>query len=164
MLADNIRNGLGIAAILAVTACDTVSCPPSAETRSTIVWDRTTTQKGQLRGVAVSLSDGHPIAAAQTRFTPVDSTWRATHAGEFRYTRARTASASLEVRAPGFASAISTLSLPNDSGTLVVAVLARSQSSRVVGCVNTAVDSSSRTSSRIDDDASRRLASSSVLP
>jgi hypothetical protein len=161
---DIIRVALGVVAILAQTACDTISCPPSAETRSTIVWDRTTTQKGQLRGVAVSLGDGHPITTAQTRFTPVDSTWRMTRAGEFRYARARTANANLEVRAPGFASAFSALSLPTDSGTVVVAVLAKSLSSRVVGCVNTAVDSSSRTSSRIHDDASRRLASSSVLP
>src|SRR5262245_10675269 len=90
----HIQGGIRVVlavAMLVTSACDTISCPPPAETRSTIVWDRSAGQPGQIRGRVLALADGQPLPRSETRLTPVDSTWRSTRAGEFRYSRSRTA-------------------------------------------------------------------------
>ena len=134
---DIVRIVIGVAIVADVSACDTVSCPPPPEARSSIVWDRASGQAGQLRGLVVSLIDGRPIARSETRLTPVDSTWRSTRAGEFRYSRSRTAAGgNLEVRAPGFASTVTAVTVPSDSSVVAIAVLSRVQPQRGAKCVN----------------------------
>lgn len=139
-----IQGAIGVVlavATIAASGCDTISCPPPAEARSSIVWDRSAGQPGQIRGRVVALADGQPLTRSETRLTPVDSTWRSTRAGEFRYSRSRTAAGgNLEVRAPGYASAVSAVSVPSDSSVVVVAVLSRAQSVRGAACVNVTPD------------------------